>query len=646
MNRRPLFQFLQHALAAAALLVIPGLLLDTPLWQASESTQLMVLSFAVMYFLVALALFVTDAAGGRAQPGWALLAGLASVGAAFLVLAIAVWWRPGFASGKSPLVLLASSALAVFFMFVLAGFRAGQGVRIAVLVVAVLAGAAGQLRLAQSSAAPGRTVAFIDSSLYALKVTTYRNSIQDGNLRGGSIVAFGDGYLVADGAGLLYEVREDAAAGALDVRKLAYRVPFNPADYEAGALKILGDSWRGRADAYGYQFRVADVELRLDADGSIRLLASHHFWKAEDGCAVVRVSVLDGRIEQLLDPAGTLVWRTLYETAPCVSLNTEGRGLVFAALQVGGAMGLLGDGELLLAVGDHEFDGWNRTPELPQDPASPYGKILLIQEGTGIAEVYSLGHRNPQGLVVDSAGSVWATEHGPRGGDELNRVLRDANYGWPRVTYGTEYSVHHWPLNSTPGRHDGYENPTLAFVPSLGLTGVAAVEGPRLPAWHGDLLLASLDGEMVRVRIASGRAALQEHLKVGRRIRDIAEGADGRIALWTDANEIAFIEPTDGESGEALVYQCTSCHTLNTWEDAQIGPNLHGVVGRRVGAERDFQYSSAMRNAGGKWSKDRLDRFLENPSAAVPGTTMVYEGMPNAEHRQQLIEYLARQGKD
>jgi aldose sugar dehydrogenase len=646
MDRRVLYQFPLHALAAAALLLVPALWLELPLWRATESTLLMVGAFAATYFVAAVALVVSHDATARFRPGRAMLAGLGAIGAAFLLLAIAVWWRPGFTSGKSPLILLVSSALSLFFLVGLAGSRAATGIKLAVMVAVVLAGIAGQLRLAKSSLEPKRDVAYVDSSLYALKVTTHRNSFHDGNLRGGGIVAMGDDYLVSDGGGRLYHVREDEGTGAAGVRTLAYRVPFNPADYEAGARKLLGAAWQGRADAYNYQFRVADIQLRLRDDGSFRLYASHHFWKVEEGCAVVRVSVLDGRLSELLDPAGALSWRTLHETSPCLTLNTGGRGIVFGALQIGGAMGILSDGELLLAVGDHEFDGWNRSPELPQDPASPYGKILLIHDDTGRAEVYSLGHRNPQGLVVDSAGSVWETEHGPRGGDELNRITRDANYGWPRVTYGTEYSIHHWPLNSAPGRHDGFENPMLAFVPSLGLTGVIAVSGPGFPAWRGDLLLVSLDGEMVRVRVVGDRPVLEEHLKVGRRVRDIAQGKDGRIALWTDLDELVFIEPTDADSGEALVFQCTSCHTLHDWEDAAIGPNLHSVVGRRVGAERDFEYSSAMKNAGGRWTKDRLDSFLANPSAAVPGTTMVFAGMPDAEHRRQLIDYLERRVRD
>jgi len=94
-----------------------------------------------------------------------------------------------------------------------------------------------------------------------------------------------------------------------------------------------------------------------------------------------------------------------------------------------------------------------------------YGKTILIHLDDGTSEIYSLGHRNPQGLYVTPEGAIWSTEHGPQGGDELNLIVRGANYGWPLVTYGTDYGSAAWPLSHVQGRHDGYQQPILRGYP-------------------------------------------------------------------------------------------------------------------------------------------------------------------------------------
>ena len=118
-------------------------------------------------------------------------------------------------------------------------------------------------------------------------------------------------------------------------------------------------------------------------------------------------------------------------------------------------MVLLDDSRLLFSVGDYQHDGWNREQMLPQNDDAEYGKTVLIDLNTGESSIHTKGHRNPQGLYVSPTGTIWSTEHGPRGGDELNMIMQGANYGWPLVTYGTEYGDKIWPLNSSQGQHEG-----------------------------------------------------------------------------------------------------------------------------------------------------------------------------------------------
>jgi cytochrome c2 len=389
------------------------------------------------------------------------------------------------------------------------------------------------------------------------------------------------------------------------------------------------------------KLRVADLLVQERDDDRVRLFVSHHYWKPDEACFVVRVSVLEGTQPELRDPAGRLAWRTLYETAPCLKLNSEGgRGLRFGGLQVGGAMGLAGDGALLLTVGDHEFDGFKRMEALPQDPANAYGKVFRIQPDTGQAALYTLGHRNPQGLYVSPDGNVWVLEHGPRGGDELNLLRPGADYGWPSVTYGTDYRMHEWPLNPMPGRHEGFEKPVFAFVPSIAVSQLAGIRGPLFERWRDDLLAGSFFGGLVRIRVEDGRVAFAEPIRIPGRIRDVSEGADGRILVWTDENDLIFLEPAASDASESLLTQCIVCHTLSEREVASIAPSLRGIVGRPVAAARNFAYSEAMERFGGRWTEERLDRFLESPSGVVPGTTMGFAGIADADERRQVIELL------
>ena len=132
----------------------------------------------------------------------------------------------------------------------------------------------------------------------------------------------------------------------------------------------------------------------------------------------------------------------------------------------------LDDATLLLTVGDHGLDGLYTRTSVPQDPHFHYGKTVRIDLQSGTAKVYSLGHRNAQGLYKSSDGKLWLTEQGPAGGDELNLPVEGANFGWPIVTYGADYDRHTWPLNPHDGHHAGYVAPVFAWVPSIAVTSI------------------------------------------------------------------------------------------------------------------------------------------------------------------------------
>lgn len=264
---------------------------------------------------------------------------------------------------------------------------------------------------------------------------------------------------------------------------------------------------------------------------------------------MVWVSARSDRLDEFLTGTSKGPWRTLYETSPCLPLREERRGHAFGGQQQGGRMTWLDADEFLLTVGDHEYDGWNAAEQLPQDPDACYGEIVAIDQHTGASRVFSLGHRNPQGLYIDPAGTIWSTEHGPQGGDELNRIVQRANYGWPRETYGTEYGAYDWPMSDHPERRESYVPPVFAWVPSIGISNLVGVEKDTFPAWKDDPLVSSLiDETLQRVRFQDGRPVFVEPIPIGKRIRDVIEGHDGRIILWTDDASLVSLQPSSASN--------------------------------------------------------------------------------------------------
>ena len=202
------------------------------------------------------------------------------------------------------------------------------------------------------------------------------------------------------------------------------------------------------------------------------------------------------------------------------------------SVHFGGRMAFLPDGSLLVTTGD----GFDQR-EKAQLPLSELGKVLRIAPG-GQVSVYTLGHRNPQGLAFDPVrGVVFEHEHGPRGGDEVNVLKPGHNYGWPIATRGRDYSgATISPFRSYPGM----DEPLLSWTPSIAPSGLAIYRGRMFPEWNGDLLVGALvDRDVKRVRLAQDGAVLgQESLFAGlkARIRSVAVAPDGAIWLTTDAD--------------------------------------------------------------------------------------------------------------
>lgn len=169
---------------------------------------------------------------------------------------------------------------------------------------------------------------------------------------------------------------------------------------------------------------------------------------------------------------------------------------------------------------------------LTRDGRIPADNPFIGQAGAR-GEIWSLGHRNPQGLTIDPAtGAVFEAEFGPRGGDEVNLIQRGRNYGWPAVTHGVDYSG---AVISDRRSAPGFEDPLRAWVPSVNPSGIAFYSGAAMPGWRGNLLMASVGRALVRLTIEDGRITGEERLLTGiARFRHVVVSPQGVVHILTD----------------------------------------------------------------------------------------------------------------
>jgi glucose/arabinose dehydrogenase len=228
----------------------------------------------------------------------------------------------------------------------------------------------------------------------------------------------------------------------------------------------------------------------------------------------------------------------------------------------GSRMVWLPDNTLLVSIGD----GGNPPIELEgdlirkqaQNLNSHLGKVIRINDDGSIPAdnpfvnsnnadpaVWSYGHRNIQGMTLNPTNNqVWATEHGARGGDELNQVQAGENYGWPMVTHSREYFG---PEISDETSRPGMVDPKVVWTPAIAPSGLAFYNGDRYPAWQGDLFAGGLVSQDVRYidLDSSGNVLNQQSIDIGQRVRDVKVGPDGLLYILTDEDngQLIRLEP-------------------------------------------------------------------------------------------------------
>jgi aldose sugar dehydrogenase len=257
---------------------------------------------------------------------------------------------------------------------------------------------------------------------------------------------------------------------------------------------------------------------------------------------------------------GTQVARARFDGSTLQDLR-----VIFKALPLkdtdnhyGGRMAFLPDGTFALTIGE----GFEYR-EKAQDLSSDLGKIVRLNDDGSVPqdnpflgqaavrpEIYTWGHRNEQGLTFDvQSGRLYETEHGPRGGDELNIIVPHRNYGWPVITYGMDYSGAYV---SPYTQRSGLEQPVIYWTPSIAPSGLAMYRGDKFPAWRGDLFVGALAFKHLRrVHLDErGNIADQEQLlnDLNWRIRDVRAAPDGFLYVCTDETDgrVLRLEPASG----------------------------------------------------------------------------------------------------
>lgn len=207
-------------------------------------------------------------------------------------------------------------------------------------------------------------------------------------------------------------------------------------------------------------------------------------------------------------------------------------------------LGDRGTRERAQRLDDHAGKILRLTDEGKPAPGNPFA----AKEGAW-PEIYSLGNRNVQGAALNPrTGQLWAVEHGPQGGDELNLIRAGANYGWPIITYGVNYVIGTKIGEGTA--KPGLEQPVKYWIPSPAVAGMAFYTGERFARWRGDVLIAALRGQsVIRVRLSDQGAFVEDEFMFANvaRFRHVANGPDGFVYLLTDAADgtIVRVEPAD-----------------------------------------------------------------------------------------------------
>ena len=458
----------------------------------------------------------------------------------------------------------------------------------------------------------------------------------------GAFASLRENVLMLDSDGSIYHIGE----GVIDTGLSS--PPNNLKSYREFSSREIYSHMRGPR-----LLRYHDI-IAFDFKDQEYLVVSYIEWIDEKKCYANTLSKIllgaSGVWEPSSEPAGD--WETLYQTKPCLPLKTKGNSPLEYPMG-GGRMDYLEPGKIVFGSGDFYWDGYLWPTRLAQDDMADYGKVLMIDVDTGNVNHISKGHRNTQGVLVDSSNRIWVTEHGPRGGDELNLVEDGGNYGWPLETFGTLYSKAKVPTTTEYGRHDNYTAPFMSWVPSIGISSIDEVRGLS-NAWNNDLLIVGLASQkLYRLRVQENHVSMMEEIKIGGRLRDVHVHTNGLIYVLTD-NRIVKVLKLMSDGYEVIDFKrmltefdyledelvaiektfdgCLECHDLvGNNSKSQSLALMHGNRSgwNKYEGKTHGYASDALASKNINWNTDNLKEFLSDPQKYIPGTNMPNQRIEN-----------------
>jgi cytochrome c553 len=326
--------------------------------------------------------------------------------------------------------------------------------------------------------------------------------------------------------------------------------------------------------------------MKLDVSRKRMFVVTHSL--ADNRCLVVKVfeypisfsPLIIGKPKQIFST--DKVVQGYDNSGGCPKIET------LVATQAGGAMALDDKGNLYFGIGD--FGSYSEA----QDEKSSYGKIFVYNGKT--TSLYAMGVRNPQGLYFDVAsGGLLETEHGPKGGDEINDIKQNDNLGWPFSSYGIDYSVsgndhfHPLPGEEKWGSHDFGKKPLFVYLPSIGITDLAVISPQSMfKGWAGSALIASLRGNSIyRVKIDNGRGVYSEPIiDLKQRIRFLRQAENGTLYAKADPDFFFVLQldwpgvrrnDADADNYASILDKASSCKVCHSPKEQAGIPKIFGM---------------------------------------------------------------------
>jgi cytochrome c2 len=395
-------------------------------------------------------------------------------------------------------------------------------------------------------------------------------------------------------------------------------------------------------------FRVLDL-VGLNEN---KLLISYQFFDENSQSKYFKIDVLnfDSSIYDIPQ------MKNIYKSKFKIQISKELQG-PFYSNRNGGRIERINDDFIFFSLGDNQFDELYHNETSSQNLNSDFGKILKINIKTQEYEIYAKGLRNPQGLCLTNDNNLLTVGHGPQGGDELNVIKENGNYGWPYVTYGVDYGKNNWPLQQKIGRHEEYDKPIHVWLPSIAPSSMIE-SNYFVREWEGDFIITTLkEQSLYRIRIHNEKVIFSEKIYIGQRMRDLLIHK-GKLFIWTDSSNILILEKDEfykdtkntqkniSSNLKNLIKKCIVCHQPNNRKSDNL-PSLYEILDYPIASSGYKNYSNSLKRKNNLiWNKKLLDKYLLDPNLFSEDQSVMYPfRIEDEELRNELLNHLIEKNK-